>query len=92
MDQSGQSCYFKPCAPCPDPLSKSRVQRIRSIIKASKDVHRDGRREYLEQLLENDDEAFIFCHRSCATVYVSIEHLHRPSESLSNHSVNDYAP
>lgn len=92
MDQSGQSCYFKPCAPCPDPLSKSRVQRICSIIKANKDIHRVGRHENLEYILENDNEAFISCHWSYVAIHVSTERLNLPSERLSNRPVNVDVP
>ena len=94
MDQSGESCYFEPCPASQDgkSLSKSRAQRIRSIIKASKEVHRDGRHEYLERLLENDKEAFISCHRSCVSTYVSTEHLNRPSKRLTSRPINDDVP
>ena len=92
MDQSGESCYFKPCPHYQDPLSKSRVQRICSIIKANKDIHRVGRHENLEYILENDNEAFISCHWSYVAIHVSTERLNLPSERLSNRPVNVYVP
>ena len=96
MDQSWawDSCYFEPCPASQDgkSLSKSRAKRIHSIIKASRDAHHDGRHEYLGQILENDKEAVIWCHRSCVATYVTTEHLNRPSKRLSNRPINNDVP
>ena len=94
MDQNEEQCFFEPCpeSQAGKTLTRSGPKRIRSIIKASKEVHGDGRHENLELQLANDENAFIFCHRSCVSSYVSTEHLKRSSKHPSSIAASNDIP
>lgn len=94
MDQPEEPCFFEPCpeSQAGKPRTRLGPQRIRSIIKASKEVHHDGRHVGLEQLLAGDGNASIFCHWTCVSTYVSSHHLKRSQKRTSSPQVTDDIP
>ena len=83
---SEEKCYFTEIFQCQsksDPLITSGVQRINTIIEYSKE-YSDGIYLELEQLLADDPNSTIKCHKTCVNHYATSHHRNRILKRKSN--------